>query len=320
MNESLTIEKKDSEQAPKKIEFIPLTPENKALYDRFLPDGRERGCEYTFANMYLWGQMQVAVLDGCLVMCSQYEGMQSYLYPVGTGDIPSVLAALASDARARGVSFRINVFDAEAKEQLESVFPGQLRYRSNEGYYDYVYSIDDLADLKGKKYHGKRNHFTRFASAHEGYVVEPISESNLQEVKCLAERWYADRLAVDPDADFRAEQRALDGAFLHYRAFQMEGIALRHGGELLAFTLASRLSEDTFDVHFEKALAGVEGAYAAINCEFARYLRNKYPDVRFLNREEDMGIEGLRKAKQSYHPHHMMVKEWAFLKEDADEN
>lgn len=320
MNESLTVEKTSSDFHPKQIEFIPLTPADKPLYDRFLPDGRERGCEYTFANMYLWGQMQVAVLHGCLVMRSQYEGLHSYLYPVGNGNVPAVLVALASDARARGVSFRINVFDAEAKAQLESVFPGQLRYRSNEGYYDYVYSIDDLADLKGKKYHGKRNHFTRFGNMHPDYAVEPIGESNLAEVKALAERWYEERLLVDPDADFRAEQYALDGAFRHYRAFQMEGIALRHGGELLAFTLASRLSEDTFDVHFEKALAGVEGAYAAINCEFARYLRNKYPDVRFLNREEDMGIEGLRKAKQSYHPHHMMVKEWAFLKEDADEN
>ena len=89
------------------------------------------------------------------------------------------------------------------------------------------------------------------------------------------------------------------------------------GGEVVAVTLGSRMTEDTVDVHFEKALSYVDGAYTAINCEFARYIRGKYPEVRFLNREEDMGLEGLRKAKESYLPHHMMEKCWAHLLEEG---
>ena len=92
---------------------------------------------------------------------------------------------------------------------------------------------------------------------------------------------------------------------------------LLDGDRVLAFTMGSRLSADTVDVHFEKARADVNGAYTAINCEFARYIRAKHPDIRFLNREEDMGLEGLRKAKQSYRPHHMVEKCWACLLEDG---
>ena len=94
------------------------------------------------------------------------------------------------------------------------------------------------------------------------------------------------------------------------------GILLMDQGEVLAVTMGSRMAPDTFDIHFEKARETVEGAYAAVNCEFARYLRLKYPDAAFLDREDDMGLEGLRKAKLSYNPHHLVGKHWAYLTED----
>ena len=100
----------------------------------------------------------------------------------------------------------------------------------------------------------------------------------------------------------------------------LEGILLEEEGKVLAVTVASRLSEDTFDVHFEKAFETVEGAYAAVNCEMARFLRLRHPEVRFLNREDDIGLEGLRKAKLDYHPHHMVEKYRAFVMEDFDED
>ena len=94
-------------------------------------------------------------------------------------------------------------------------------------------------------------------------------------------------------------------------------VVLSDGERVLAVTLASRLSEDTFDVHFEKALPDVRGAYTAVNAELARHIRAKYPSVRYLDREEDMGLEGLRRAKESYHPHHKIEKCWACLLEDG---
>ena len=90
---------------------------------------------------------------------------------------------------------------------------------------------------------------------------------------------------------------------------------LLDGGELLAVTLGTSLNETTFDVNFEKARADVDGAYTVINQEFARYLRQKYPALRYLNREDDLGLEGLRKAKESYCPDHLVEKCWACLLE-----
>jgi len=84
--------------------------------------------------------------------------------------------------------------------------------------------------------------------------------------------------------------------------------------------MGSRMANDTFDIHFEKAREDVDGAYPTVNCEFARYLRLKYPDVRFLDREDDMGLEGLRRAKLSYNPHHLVGKHWAYRKEDLSDD
>ena len=99
----------------------------------------------------------------------------------------------------------------------------------------------------------------------------------------------------------------------------MEGLILTQGEQILAFTLGGFLSQDTFDVNFEKALDTADGAYPAINQAFAQYLRSKYPQLKWLDREDDMGLEGLRKAKLSYCPDHMVEKHWACLLEDEYE-
>ena len=113
------------------------------------------------------------------------------------------------------------------------------------------------------------------------------------------------------------EQAALAKALRNWEALELEGLLLTTDAGAVAMTVGSRFSEDTFDIHFEKALDIADGAYAAINSGFAGYLREKYPQVRFLNREDDMGLEGLRKAKLSYCPHHMVEKSWAHLLEDG---
>jgi hypothetical protein len=131
------------------------------------------------------------------------------------------------------------------------------------------------------------------------------------------EEWFVGRLQADPDGDFHMERAALHKALRNGAEIGMCGLVLMDGERVLAVTLGSLLSNDTMDVHFEKGAPDVAGAYVAINCAFARYVRQNYPAVRFLNREEDMGIEGLRRAKQSYRPHHMVRKYWACLLEDG---
>ena len=301
------------------LNFEKLDLSKKETYLSFLRAGGQRSCEYAFANLYMWGRQRAAFVGGYLVLFSQFSRRSVYPWPKGSGDLRPALDAIIHDACRRGIPCRITGMGPEQAQLLESMYPGRFRIHNDRDGYDYVYAIDDLADLKGRKYQRKRNHFNRFCQSFPHHTAAPIGPQNLPLVRSFAESWFEQRQAEDPSADLHMERSALKKALDHYEELDMEGLLLLDGDTVLAFTMASFLSEDTVDVHFEKANTDAEGAYTAINCLFARYLRSKYPHIRFLNREDDMGLEGLRKAKLSYLPHHMVEKNWACLLEDGCE-
>ena len=293
------------------IDFRPVTFEDKELYESYLTDIESRGCELTFANLCFWGQQNMAVVDGHFVLFSHFDDITIYPYPIGKGEKKPVLDAIISDARERGIECIISSLDEEAKHTLETYYPGRFEYFFDPSSYDYVYSIDDLADLKGRKYQKKRNHHNRFCQNYPDHKVVHIDETNISDLKKMVDRWYEEKAAKGIDEDYEMERAAIEKAFDGYSALGLEGLVILNEGKVLALTLGSRMSESTFDVHFEKARADADGAYTAINREFAKYIREKYPEVRYLDREEDMGIEGLRKSKESYYPHHMIAEYWA---------
>ncbi len=299
------------------INFQSLTPEMQKEYNPYLRAAGERGCEYSFVNLYMWGRQKATVLHGHLVFFSQFNRKSVYLFPVGAGDKKAVLEDLMEDARERGIPCRFTGLTQDDQATLEALFPGKFRFHFDRDGFDYVYDIHDLADLKGRKFQRKRNHLNRFRDNHPDHTLEPITPENLPLVRELVQQWFTMRLAEDPHADFQLEQAALKKALDHFQALGLEGLLLHVNSQPVAMTLGSRLSEDTFDIHFEKALDIADGAYAAINNGFSQYLREKYPQLRWLNREDDMGLEGLRKAKLSYHPDHMVDKSWAHLLEDG---
>jgi len=301
------------------LDFQNLDLAKKEIYLTHLRTGSQRGCEYAFANLYMWGRQRAAFVEGYLVLFSQFSRRSVYPWPRGTGDIRPVLDAIIADAAQRGIPCRITGMSQEQRELLELLYPGRFRFHNDRDGYDYVYAIDDLADLKGRKYQRKRNHFNRFCQNFPHYSVTSICPQNLPLVRNFAESWFLRRQQEDPEADLHMERSALKKALDHFEDLDMEGLLLMDGNDVLAFTIGSPLSGDTFDIHFEKATADADGAYTAINCLFARYLREKYPQLRFLNREDDMGLEGLRRAKLSYLPHHMVEKSWACLLEDGCE-
>lgn len=298
------------------IDFKPLEVSQKAEYDRFLSAYEERGCEYNFANLYLWGRQKIAFHEGNLAFFSQFNRKSVYAFPIGDNLKPT-LDAIIHDAKMRGIPCRLTSLTQAECALLERLYPGMFRYHFDRDGFDYVYDIQDLATLAGRKYQRKRNHFNRFRQAHPNYTVEPITDENMPAVTALIDTWYAQRQSADPHADFHMERCALKKALQYRKELGMEGLILVDGGKLLAMTMGSPLSDTTFDVQFEKALEDADGAYPAINCEFARYLRHKYPHLQFLNREDDLGLEGLRKAKMSYNPHHFVEKNWACLLEDG---
>ena len=292
------------------IQFERLSLDQKPGLDALLRHAAHRGCAFSFANLYIWGRQCAARVGDDLLLFSHFGGKTMYPYPVCPGDPRPALDALMADARERGIPFRLTGLSTRDVENLEQWYPGKFVFHCGRDGHDYVYAIEDLAELKGKRFQPKRNHINRFLADYPDACVLPLTDETLPDAKALADRWHQRRTEEE---DAGMELVALNRAFAHWKELGMEGLVLYVGNQVVAMTMGSRLDEETFDVHFEKADLDYPGAYALINRAFARHIRDKYPQVRYLNREEDMGIEGLRKAKLSYHPHHMVEKCWAHL-------
>lgn len=258
-----------------------------------------RGAEYTFANLYLWSSYygEVAEYRGFLCQRLTYRGVHQYIYPAGAGDVKPVLEALWEDSRREGHPFVLRSLTKETMATLQALYPDRFDYAENRDAFDYLYEIDTLAELKGKKLQAKRNHINRFVEAYPDWHVKAVTADNLHVCQKLAEHWY------ESHHESAADRRAMEKAFDHFEKLGFEGVILYSDHDhAVGFSMGNRISADTFDVNFEKAFADIQGAYALVNREFARYIREKHPEIQYLNREDDMGIEGLRKAKESYHP------------------
>lgn len=295
------------------IQFEPINLSNKERYNSYLLSCGERGCEYNLSNLYLWGRQRTVFFPNGLAFFSHFTKRNVYLFPLYRDNPQEILDAIIADARERGILCSLTSLCKEDCELLEKLYPGQFAFHIDRDAFDYVYAIGDLADLKGRKFQKKRNHLNKFKQTHPDYTVEPITEENTQEALDMLDTWYARYAEANPMEDITMEKVAMLKAMRCREALGMEGIVLRHDGKILALTMGCPIAEHTFDVQFEKAVD--ETAYAAINWLFANYLRDKYPDLLWLNREDDLGLEGLRKAKLSYNPDHMVEKWWARLLE-----
>ncbi len=293
------------------IDFQRIRPEQSAAFAPYLAHTAHRGSGYSFVNLCIWGHQRAFLGQDFLLLFAHFDGHTMYPFPAGAGDVKAALDAILSDAHQRGIPCRITCLSEEDKQLLEQLYPGQFRFHCDRDSFDYVYDINDLADLRGKKFQPKRNHINRFLAEHSDVHVEPLTEALLPQCQELTRRWFASRLEQDPHSDLTMEQRALDRAYRNFAHLGLEGIALYVGDRMVAMTMGSFLTPDTMDVHFEKGDPDYPTSYAVINQAFARYLREKYPNLRYLNREDDMGKPGLRQAKLSYQPHHLVEKCWA---------
>ena len=299
------------------LNFQKISPKMRQEYEKYLLP-LNKSCEYSFTNLCIWGRQQATVFGDHLVLFSLFDRKAVYPYPAGSGDIKPVLDAIMQDARTRGIPCCITGLDRENMALLEQLYPGKFTFQCDRDSFDYIYNIDDLADLKGGKYQKKRNHVNKFRTLYPDWKAEPMTAAHLPQIREMTAQWFEVHRQMDPSRNYQLEQVALQRAFDHFEALGLEGMVLLVEGRIVAYSMASILSHDTIDVHFEKAMEEIEGAYAAINQAFARHLREKYPQIRYLDREDDMGVEGLRKAKLSYYPDHLTEKCWARLWEDID--
>lgn len=305
------------------IDFHPPRLEEKPWVDELLRRADYRGCDYNFTNLLVWSRayhQEIARVDDFLVthVCGRMGC--SFMFPAGGGDLASVIRKLEEEAAGRGEPLRLVCLTPRQMAELEEFFPGQFTFTADRDGYDYLYEIDRLADLGGKRLHAKRNHINRFMENNPSWTYEEITPESLGECLAMDKEWYRRSLAREGEAEERDlgdEGVALRQAMEHYQALGLEGGLIRVYGEVVAFTMGDLLNSDTYDVHFEKAYGELQGAYAMINREFARWVRGRHPNVRYLNREDDMGVEGLRKAKESYYPDQMVEKHTAMWKRET---
>lgn len=288
------------------INFREITLEDKEWMTRKLQEDDRQGCEYTFGNNYIWRniyRVEVAELHDCCVIKFDADGDDCFAYPIGKGDKRQVILDLIEDAKERGQKLRLDSILSQDKAQLEEWFPGLFTVCEERDGFDYIYTVEKLTKLAGKKLHGKRNHIARFKENHE-WSYEPMTAENKQECLEMNRKW-CDRAACKWNQDMSDEFCAVQEAVAHFEELQLSGGVLRAEGEVVAFTIGEPLNSDTFVVHVEKAFPDIQGAYPMINQQFVEHTCQEF---QYVNREDDTGAEGLRKAKLSYYPDILLEK------------
>lgn len=268
-------------------------------------------CNYSFPVLFCWQDAYRFRLaragDRALIRLSSTLG-HAYLWPVGRGDPAPAIEALRADARSLGEPLRLIGLTLYHRNWLADRYPGLFAFAETRDGFDYLYKLDRLADLPGKKLHAKRNHIRRLDDACPGWTWAPMTLEDIPDCLEMDRAWHRAALARETGRDtasLEGDHRALALALTHWDALGMEGVILRWEGRVLAFSLGAPLTETIFDVHFERARGDIQGTYAAVNRAFARYVRQTHPGIQYLDREDDMGLPGLRKAKLSYYPDHL---------------
>lgn len=282
--------------------------ENKKILDSFLQYNRYRNCELSSANNVLWADYydtSFTIVEGNLVYCHLKEGkINMVTFPVGQADLKVSFDYIWEYFKDNNIDFCMYLVNEEMFSLIDSWYPGVFKIEYDRDDADYLYSRESLATLSGKKLHGKRNHINRFLENYPDYIYERIDDSNLDECLAFAKEWANDKESENAEG-VEYEKNAIEYALNNMKELELEGALIRIDGELVAFTVGEELTADTYVIHFEKARADIQGAYSIINRDFVRNELSKYE---YVNREEDLGLEGLRKAKLSYKPIELINK------------
>ena len=285
------------------LAFHPLTLiYREAMQAVTLPSGR-RNCNYNFANLVGWKfpfGTEVCVLEKAVVLRYTFDGRRAYMVCTSEALSQELIEALLEDSKGDfsdgtecGAAMTLIGLEDSQVPQLSGFL---ISVESIRDRYDYIYCRTDLATLHGKHLDGKRNHIRRFRTQHPDFEYRPLMPEFFDECRRLTEIWQEEKGGNDT---IHAEKQVMETIFSNWGALGMIGGSIFVDGRMVAFAYGSAVTTDTFDVCVEKADRHVEGAFAIINQQFAEHLPEQYV---YLNREEDMGIPGLRQAKLSYHP------------------
>lgn len=250
-------------------------------------------------------KIQWAVEGKFLCVKAIWEEERFFLPPFGPEEgLTEVLAKMMDHAAEQGFPFMFQGVEKYMVEWLEKIKPGYFLCCAERDNFDYVYLSKDLIELKGRKYHTKKNHVNGFKKKYSDYEYVPMTVDMMDQCIAFMAEWCTERGCVKGDS-IDCERKAIVEALNNFTVLGFQGAAIFIGGKMVGFTYGEASTHDTVVIHVEKGLLEYKSVYGVINQEFCT--RN-WQNFEYINREEDMGIEGLRKAKESYHPIKMVEK------------
>ncbi|MDD6037710.1 MAG: GNAT family N-acetyltransferase [bacterium] len=296
------------------MEFKELTMEDRAWVSEYLMTDQRALCEYTFAGNYCWRSfymLQIARVGSCGIFRHVERtgkwNKNDYIYSFPFGGTEAekkrMIELLMETCEKEGTKLMMSPLATSDKELLEKWYPQAFFFDSNRDLSDYIYLREKLVTLPGKKLHGKRNHIARFKDA-DDWCYESINDTNVSDAEVMLKKWKENRIE-SWNGELEREWSAMHFGLVERDRVGLTGGLLRKADVVVALALGEPLNQDTFVVHFEKAFADVQGAYPMINQQFAEHAAKGYL---YVNREEDTGDAGLRKAKLSYQPDHLEEK------------
>ena len=294
------------------MEFKKVSIDDREIIEYYLTLADYPNCELTFTNILLWGRkypLEYGIVEDHLVLRSDKH--HSFTFPLGKGDVKPAFDSIINDCQVNNRLVNFHCVNEAMWEQIKTIYPGCFQIIWERDIADYIYFRKDLAELKGKKYHGKRNHINNFLKSHN-WTYEPITERNRTECFALCETWWD--LNQEDDSEKELELSIAKMALNLKEELGLVGGLIRVDGEVVAFSLGEAVNHNTFVVHIEKALADVQGAYPMINQQL---ILHEAMDYEYINREDDTGVPGLRKAKLSYRPAYLLKKGYVTEKKDT---
>lgn len=284
-------------------ELGPLSLEHRPVYDEYLRRYPTEISEHSFTNFFIWRKSRpihtIETGDSLVAFEEREDGVILFGSPIGPLPLSDAVDAVSSVTGKDVV-----LCDRIPQKPVSAGLPGGYEVVEDRDYFDYVYRQSDLATLEGRRYHKKRNLISQCLASHS-YEYEGIGQQNIAEVSAMMDRW-CDYRGCKGDRGLCNEFRATRELFQNYASLDAIGAAIRIDGEIQAFTVGESLNGTTAVVHFEKAMPEFKGLYQLIN---QRFSAEHLGEFEYVNREEDVGLAGLRQAKESYYPE-MLVKKY----------
>ena len=290
------------------LEFKPISLNDREKIENYFNFLEEPFCDFTFGNLFFWSVVEntnIAFFNDFLFIRFSDDEKFYYTFPIGNGEIKNAFNLILEDAKLNNKKIEFVCLNKNQTKILKEIFGEKIKINKNRDGFDYIYSLERLSSLSGRKYHSKKNHFNSFKNKYN-FKFELINEENISQCSSFAREWYSINEATPT---LLKEQKALECAFQNYFKLNLIGAIIKVENKIIAFCIGEEMyNKNIFCTHFEKADYNFQGAYTAINKLFSEFLIN---DFKLVNREDDAGIEGLRKAKLSYHPEILLEKYYA---------